>query len=203
MAELADAIVQSGRETLEGAIRMVNSHPGWRAQVVYGDTGGRGGWACTRVQQGSHRQRVKREAGARGAECCCLACPVCGLSLPRLAAPAGPPARGPSHLADSLFVLLPGRSREDAFRIGAEIAAAVTAANPPPVVLKMEKVGEKGRELIPWCGPPPTIQVCCPAGESSGSLSECLGGMAVRVAGHRCLFLALSRQKQPSPEPPP
>jgi DNA polymerase zeta len=42
---------------------------------------------------------------------------------------------------DSLFVLLPGRSRADAFRIGAEIAAAVTAANPPPVTLKMEKVG--------------------------------------------------------------
>lgn len=79
MAELADAIVQSGRETLESAIRMVNEHAGWKAQVVYGDT-------------------------------------------------------------DSLFVLLPGRSREDAFRIGAEIAAAVTATNPPPVTLKMEKV---------------------------------------------------------------
>ena len=41
---------------------------------------------------------------------------------------------------DSLFVALPGRSRADADRIGAEIAAAVTAANPPPVTLKMEKV---------------------------------------------------------------
>lgn len=41
MAELADAIVQSGRETLESAIRMVNSHPRWRARVVYGDTGAR------------------------------------------------------------------------------------------------------------------------------------------------------------------
>ena len=41
---------------------------------------------------------------------------------------------------DSLFVLLPGRSREEAFRIGQEIAAAATAANPPPVTLKMEKV---------------------------------------------------------------
>ena len=41
---------------------------------------------------------------------------------------------------DSLFVLLPGRSRDDAFRIGQEIAAAATAANPPPVTLKMEKV---------------------------------------------------------------
>lgn len=42
---------------------------------------------------------------------------------------------------DSMFVLLPGRSREEAFRIGAEMAVAVTAANPPPVTLKFEKVG--------------------------------------------------------------
>ena len=41
---------------------------------------------------------------------------------------------------DSLFVLLPGRSRAEAFRIGAEIASMATAANPPPVTLKMEKV---------------------------------------------------------------
>lgn len=41
---------------------------------------------------------------------------------------------------DSMFVLLPGRSRADAFRIGSEIAAAVTACNPDPVTLKMEKV---------------------------------------------------------------
>eukprot|EP00850_Spirogloea_muscicola_P013421 SM000091S24579 [mRNA] locus=s91:158707:170125:- [translate_table: standard] len=41
---------------------------------------------------------------------------------------------------DSLFVLVEGRSRSDAFRIGAEIAAAITAANPDPIVLKLEKV---------------------------------------------------------------
>ncbi|GLC63938.1 DNA polymerase zeta, partial [Pleodorina starrii] len=41
---------------------------------------------------------------------------------------------------DSMFVLLQGRSRKEAFRIGGEIAAAVTAANPSPVTLKMEKV---------------------------------------------------------------
>ncbi|GFH23879.1 DNA polymerase, partial [Haematococcus lacustris] len=78
-AELADSIVQSGRQTLENAIRLVEGHPHWKARVVYGDT-------------------------------------------------------------DSLFVLLPGRSREEAFVVGAEIAAAVTACNPPPVTLKMEKV---------------------------------------------------------------
>ena len=79
MAELADAIVQSGRATLESAIALVESHPTWRAKVVYGDT-------------------------------------------------------------DSLFVQLPGRTVEEAFAIGAEIAKAVTAANPPPVTLKLEKV---------------------------------------------------------------
>lgn len=41
---------------------------------------------------------------------------------------------------DSMFVLLPGKSREEAFVIGEEIADAVTAANPPPVKLKFEKV---------------------------------------------------------------
>ena len=79
MAELADAIVQSGRATLEAAIALVENHPTWKAKVVYGDT-------------------------------------------------------------DSLFVQLPGRTVEEAFAIGAQIAAAVTAANPPPVTLKLEKV---------------------------------------------------------------
>eukprot|EP00897_Mesotaenium_endlicherianum_P009916 jgi/Mesen1/8953/ME000056S08359 len=41
---------------------------------------------------------------------------------------------------DSMFVLLEGRTRDAAFAIGQEIAAHVTAANPPPVALKMEKV---------------------------------------------------------------
>ena len=39
-----------------------------------------------------------------------------------------------------MFVLLKGRTREQAFKIGEEIAAAVTAFNPHPVTLKMEKV---------------------------------------------------------------
>ncbi|CDW53548.1 DNA polymerase [Trichuris trichiura] len=77
--EIADSIVQKGRETLEAAIRMVNSHERWNAKVIYGDT-------------------------------------------------------------DSMFVALPGRDKEEAFKIGAEIAAAVTEVNPYPVKLKFEKV---------------------------------------------------------------
>jgi DNA polymerase zeta len=41
---------------------------------------------------------------------------------------------------DSLFVLVPGKSREQAFKIGAEIAEIVTLHNPKPVKLKLEKV---------------------------------------------------------------
>ena len=40
----------------------------------------------------------------------------------------------------SLFVLLEGRSKEQAFKIGYEMADAVTATNPAPIKLKFEKV---------------------------------------------------------------
>lgn len=39
-----------------------------------------------------------------------------------------------------MFVLLKGRNLEAAFRIGNEIASAVTSMNPDPVTLKLEKV---------------------------------------------------------------
>lgn len=41
---------------------------------------------------------------------------------------------------DSIFVLTPGKTRAEAFQIGAEIAEAVTQDNPKPVKLKLEKV---------------------------------------------------------------
>ncbi|XP_039483867.1 DNA polymerase zeta catalytic subunit isoform X1 [Drosophila santomea] len=41
---------------------------------------------------------------------------------------------------DSMFVLVPGRNRAEAFRLGEEIAKAVTEMNPQPVKLKLEKV---------------------------------------------------------------
>lgn len=205
MAELADAIVQSGRETLESAIRMVEAHPAWRAQVVYGDTGEglRGGarlqraraavvlvvlvllgvmcmcmcdvglvcwceWVRVWVGIGPHSGGRWKRSGDRGRMA--AAAQVRSASRPsqpsitqstvapgaqQISASLPPPAHlppSPPHTqypntprpADSMFVLLPGRSREEAFRIGAEIAAAVTAANPQPVVLKMEKVRSRG-----------------------------------------------------------
>lgn len=39
-----------------------------------------------------------------------------------------------------MFVLLKGRNAEDAYRIGHEIASEITAMNPNPVALRMEKV---------------------------------------------------------------
>ncbi|CAE6411247.1 unnamed protein product [Rhizoctonia solani] len=78
-AEIADSIVQSGRETLEKAIALIEATPKWGARVVYGDT-------------------------------------------------------------DSLFIYLPGRTKDEAFRIGNEIANVVTESNPPPIKLKFEKV---------------------------------------------------------------
>ena len=41
---------------------------------------------------------------------------------------------------DSLFVKLPGRSYKEAFEFGEELCRVVTADNPPPVQLKLEKV---------------------------------------------------------------
>mmetsp|Transcript_11954 Transcript_11954/g.24645 ORF Transcript_11954/g.24645 Transcript_11954/m.24645 type:complete len:135 (+) Transcript_11954:975-1379(+) len=41
---------------------------------------------------------------------------------------------------DSVFVRLPGRSVREAFQFGEEFCKAVTASNPPPVQLKLEKV---------------------------------------------------------------
>lgn len=78
-SEIADSIVQTGRETLEKAIALIHSVERWGAEVVYGDT-------------------------------------------------------------DSLFVYLKGRSKDEAFKIGDEIAKRVTEMNPRPVKLKFEKV---------------------------------------------------------------
>ncbi|KAI0801265.1 hypothetical protein C8Q74DRAFT_1314513 [Fomes fomentarius] len=77
--EIADSIVQSGRETLEKAIRIIKSNKKWGAKVVYGDT-------------------------------------------------------------DSLFIYLPGKTKDQAFRIGQDMADTITQMNPAPVKLKFEKV---------------------------------------------------------------
>jgi hypothetical protein len=47
---------------------------------------------------------------------------------------------------DSLFVYLSGKTKEQAFRIGYDIADAVTKQNPVPIKLKFEKV----RMFVYW-----------------------------------------------------
>jgi len=42
---------------------------------------------------------------------------------------------------DSIFISLPGKTKEEAFRIGQDIADMVTLSNPIPIKLKFEKVG--------------------------------------------------------------
>ncbi|KAI5464386.1 hypothetical protein BGZ63DRAFT_481699 [Mariannaea sp. PMI_226] len=78
-SEIADSIVQTGRESLERAVAFIHSVERWGAEVVYGDT-------------------------------------------------------------DSLFVYLKGRTKDQAFTIGKEIAKAITDMNPQPIKLKFEKV---------------------------------------------------------------
>lgn len=48
-----------------------------------------------------------------------------------------------SLLFSSMFVLLKGVTKEEAFRIGQEIVDTVTSLNPKPVKLKFEKVSCK------------------------------------------------------------
>ncbi len=72
--------MSKGRETLERAIRTIESTERWGARVVYGDT-------------------------------------------------------------DSVFVLLKGRTKEEAFDIGQEMADVITRQHPKPIKLKFEKVG--------------------------------------------------------------
>lgn len=48
----------------------------------------------------------------------------------------------------SMFVLLKGATKEQAFKIGLEIAEAVTATNPKPVKLKFEKVNAQRLHLV-------------------------------------------------------
>lgn len=65
---------------------------------------------------------------------------------------------------DSVFVHLPGRTREEAFRVGAAIARAVTARNPAPVKLKFEKVRRRLRRLL--------CDTCSCRGESRPSAAD-------------------------------
>jgi DNA polymerase zeta len=95
----------------------VEAHPRWRARVVYGDTDSM--FVLLPVSVPALQQPSVPHSQLS----------VSCAQLTRLSPPRSPSMRQ-------------GRSREEAFAIGAEIAASVTAANPAPVTLKMEKVWE-------------------------------------------------------------
>jgi len=52
-----------------------------------------------------------------------------------------------------MFVLVPGRGLQEAFRIGEEIRDAVTQVNPKPIKLKLEKVIQHPKNNLP----PPAV----------------------------------------------
>ena len=57
---------------------------------------------------------------------------------------------------DSLFIYLHGKTKEQAFQIGYNIAETITAMNPAPIKLKFEKVctnqnSELGTDISPRC----------------------------------------------------
>ena len=49
-----------------------------------------------------------------------------------------------------MFVLLEGRTKDEAFVIGQQIADAVTNDNPKPVKLKLEKVGHSVNSVLEY-----------------------------------------------------
>lgn len=117
MPVLADSIVECGKRTLMDAINLADhwgGKPGGRwngCQVLYGDTG-----TC-------FYQTV---------------CFVLHSFMSYLEVCLTEEAY--FFPTDSLFIKLPGRSVKEAFEFGEEFCNAVTASNPAPVQLKLEKV---------------------------------------------------------------
>lgn len=88
-----------------------------------------------------------------------------------------------------MFVLLKGATKEQAFRIGNEIAEAVTATNPKPVKLKFEKVMalqstalfQEDASMLLWCDPKAAVLPGVPAVRASDQ--EAVRGLHVREPG--------------------
>jgi len=59
---------------------------------------------------------------------------------------------------DSLFVYLHGRSREEAFDIGEDIAQTITKMNPKPIKLKFEKAALVASALMIGLSP---LRIAC------------------------------------------
>jgi len=135
--ELADAIVQTGRDTLQRVRRA--SAMGSKTWIVLT----RMSMALhvvrfwVRPGQTDHRGRVSGQGRLRRhgqvhhehiLSTMCLATLTSSIQTHAMAHPA------------SLFVLLPGMTHEEAFRTGQAIADRITELNPKPIKLRFEKV---------------------------------------------------------------
>ncbi|KAJ2952055.1 hypothetical protein O0L34_g4319 [Tuta absoluta] len=118
--EVGDSVVAKGRETLERAIKLVRDSKRWNAKV-------------RKRQVEKPCVGVRDSVLAKGRE-----------TLERAIKLVRDSKRWNAKVVygdtDSMFVLVPGGTRDDAFEIGQQIADAVTADNPSPVALKLEKV---------------------------------------------------------------
>lgn len=146
---MADSIVQSGRETLEKAIQIINSTKKWGAKVSYAG-------AHFLFYFSHHLYRLFTVTPT--------------VSLCKLMG-----TRSFMHIpvtnSQLLSSQLPGKTKDQAFRIGYDMADSITALNPPPVKLKFEKAG---RAL--YLGPPRLkliIQIGLPAMCAHGKEEIC------------------------------
>lgn len=124
MSELADAIVQTGRDMLNWTMLEVNSNESQRSCSC----------SCqneTLNLQSLHQSPCQSQSQSRGwgggaAVCRCT--------------DVWPSAEVVYGDTDSVFIRLPGFNRDDAHRIGAEIASYITRHTPRSMLLKFEKV---------------------------------------------------------------
>ncbi|CUF33708.1 DNA polymerase zeta catalytic subunit, putative [Bodo saltans] len=96
---------------------------------------------------------------------------------------------------DSLFIHLPGRTKEEAFKIAKEMASVITASNPDPVVLKFEKVYQpclmitKKRYVgYSWEAPQQQVPVFDAKGIETIRRDQCAATARVLESLIRCLF---------------
>ena len=139
--DIADAIVSKGRETLETAIRIVNSTTKWNAKVqewwwVRFCSSYYALWNCI----GEHKSQFDFSLGQARISVPTVFCLVRTVFCSSAISISCISLQVVYGDTDSMFVHLPGASKEEAFRIGQEIADHITKLNPPPVKLKFEKV---------------------------------------------------------------
>lgn len=142
--DVSEAIVSLGRRTLENAIELVRLRYGEVAEVVYGDTDSL--FVCVPIDNEANDERKRGENGFT--------------TTTKRGSSSSSPRRRP-------------RNMREVFELGYEIAQAVTAALPSPIMLEFEKVLCPALLLVKkrycgfsWTSPPPA-----PAAEKDDGVS--------------------------------